>query len=168
MWTGFMGLLQIEFKFSLYLEELHAALSLSLSVSSTSRWVGPPVEESVPARADWSQNCHCCCASDHLEHAGKRRREREREGERERERGGGERGGGGEREGGGGGEREGGGREREREREEVRNEVRNEKCEKEWGWKEDVDGGWVRDERWKKKRGKRKSKNQMSSRKEKA
>ncbi len=51
----------------------------------------------MPARADWSQNCHCCCASDHLEHARKEReREREGGGERERE---------------GGGKREGGGRE---------------------------------------------------------
>jgi len=39
----------------------------------------------VPARADWSQNCHCCCENDHLEHAGKRKKERVR-GERERER----------------------------------------------------------------------------------
>lgn len=60
------------------------SIHLPLSVSSTSRWVGPPAEGSVPARADWSLNCHCCCASDHLEHAGKRKRERVRERERER------------------------------------------------------------------------------------
>lgn len=59
-------------------------------------------------------------------------------------------------------------KEEKRKSEGERKEVRNEKCEKEWGWKDDVDGGWVRDEGWEKKRGKRKSKNQMNSRKEKA
>lgn len=88
VWTGFMWLLQIEvFKLSIFVRIARCPLPVSLFIclslfSSTSRWVGPPAEGSVPARADWSQNCHCCCASDHLEHAGKRKRERVRERER--------------------------------------------------------------------------------------
>lgn len=64
---------------SLPLLGLHTAPSTS-PTPSRGRWADPPAEGSGPSWGCWTLNCHCCCASDHLERARKKERKRDRDG----------------------------------------------------------------------------------------